>query len=109
MPVCARKKSTCTALFKSINDLHKIVDYGNEALIRSFDMNKAFETGPHSILLGMLNSDSFLNTLLERSKQYLVVSDKSLFCKLGLKSDSTVIGWGATRFFIRANIFHIHN
>ena len=47
-------RSTISALIKVIDDWSKALDQGHEVCVIFFDVSKAFDTAPHSLLLAKL-------------------------------------------------------
>ena len=92
-PISARQwefmsnRSTVSALIKVVDDWQKALDQGYEVCVVFFDVSKAFDTVPHSLLLGKLSELGLDPYLLRWRRNYL--SDRSQYvCVDGAKSRS---------------------
>ena len=101
-PISARQwgfmanRSTVSALIKVVDDWQKALDQGYEVCVVFFDVSKAFDTVPHSLLLAKLSElglDPYLlrwirNYLSDRS-QYVVLSPVAFLLYLVFLKDQS--------------------
>lgn len=88
-----KKRSTCTALISVIDEITKILDSGDSALVQAFDLSKAFDTVPHDKLLEKLRQVGVGGSVIKWIANYLAGRSFTVsFC--GAKSYSVIMTSG---------------
>lgn len=79
--------STTLALINIIDDIYKMLDSGDHVLAIFFDLQKAFDTVDHTILLNKLYFYGIRGSIFDWFKSYL--SDRSQYTKINNVSSGT--------------------
>ena len=86
-------RSTVSALIKVVEDWSSALDKGYEVCVVFFDVSKAFDTVPHSLLLAKLNKLGIDRYLLRWIKNYLTDRAQCV-CVNGVSSPSLPVASG---------------